>query len=206
MIPPGVLNLGETVPMENRQSTPASQDQEDTVTKLLDHLLDGIDPGIMSQHDLEGLRQLRHRYQEIETGLSLGRRLVQGRLDIVLAEAKRRASDGDAEAEALLARLPELLSQHSRSEGRPRIIPDTDIPDFVDVFTNELDHVVTAGELSNLGELSDQGLIGAVNSLEALERQLSVKRHELHRLIDEVQEEIVSRYRSGSASVDDLLR
>ncbi len=192
--------------MENRQSTPETSAQEDTVTKLLDHLLDGIDPGIMSQHDLEGLRQLRHQYQEIETGLSLGRRLVQGRLDIVLAETQRRARNGDPEAEALLARLPDLLSQHSRSEGRPRIIPDTDIPDFVDVFTNELDHVVSAADLSNLGELGDDQLGVAVIALEALERNLSTKRHELHRLIDEVQEEIVSRYRTGAASVDDLLR
>ena len=178
------------------------------MTKLLDHLLDGIDPGILSQRDMVDLRQLRQEYQEIETGLSFGRRLVQGRLDIVLAEQDRR-SGGPGERlggpDEVLGRLPDVLAQHSRGGGSRRLIPDLELPDFIDVFTGELDHLISADELRRLPELDDARIDAAVDRLGELEQQLSRNRAELHRTIDEVQDEIVGRYRSGSASVDDLL-
>ena len=66
--------------MEKRQPASDPGGQEASVTELLDQLLDGIDPGVLSQRSLDDLRDLRHRYQEVETGLSFGRRLVQGRI------------------------------------------------------------------------------------------------------------------------------
>lgn len=179
------------------------------MTKLLDHLLDGIDPGILSQRDMVELRELRREYQEIETGLSFGRRLVQGRLDIVLAERQRR--DGGptellGEPDELLGRLPDVLAQHSRGGGPRRLIPDVDLPAFIDVFTGELDHLISADELRRLPGLDEARVDEALQRLEELERQLSRKRSELHRIIDEVQDEIVGRYRTGTASVDDLLQ
>ncbi|HKY14246.1 MAG TPA: hypothetical protein VJM33_04935, partial [Microthrixaceae bacterium] len=69
----------------------------------------------------------------------------------------------------------------------------------------ELDHLISADELRRLPELDDARIDAAVDRLGELEQQLSRNRAELHRTIDEVQDEIVGRYRSGSASVDDLL-
>jgi hypothetical protein len=200
------LKLGETVPMENRQPAFDPVGQEASVTQLLDQLLDGIDPGVLSQRSLDDLRDLRHRYQEIETGLSFGRRLVQGRLDIVLAELQRRSEGHPATGAERVGDLPDVLAQHTRGAGPARIVPETDLPDFVDVFGRELDDILCAEDLVRLQELDAATIGQAVDSLEAFERQLSLKRHELHRAIDEVQEEIIGRYRSGSASVDDLLR
>jgi hypothetical protein len=192
--------------MENRQPAFDPGGQEASVTQLLDQLLDGIDPGVLSQRSLDDLRDLRHRYQEIETGLSFGRRLVQGRLDIVLAELQRRSEGHSGTCAERVGDLPDVLAQHTRGAGPARIIPETDLPDFVDVFGRELDDIVCAEDLVRLGELDTATIGRAVDSLEAFERQLSRKRHELHRVIDDVQEEIIGRYRSGSASVDDLLR
>ena len=205
-VPRRALKLGETVPMEKRQPAFDPGGQEASVTQLLDQLLDGIDPGVLSQRSLDDLRDLRHRYQEVETGLSFGRRLVQGRLDIVLAELQRRSDGLEATCAERVGDLPDVLAQHTRGSGPARIVPETDLPDFVDVFARELDDIVGAEDLVRLDELEMADIGRIVDSLEALERQLSQKRHELHRVIDEVQEEIIGRYRSGSASVDDLLR
>jgi len=176
------------------------------VTTLLDHLLDDIDPGVVSEQGIAQLREHRERYQEIDTGLSFGRRLVQGRLDMILVELERRSAGGDASAGGLLARLPEVLSQHTRGSGSPRPMRDTELPDFIDILGDELDRILPAERLNRLDELDDANLAQTVEELRAFERRVSAKRHEVHRIIDELQEEIVGRYRSGAASVDDLLR
>ena len=180
--------------------------KESPVTTLLDHLLDDIDPGVVSEQGIAELRAHRDRYQEIDTGLSFGRRLVQGRLDMIIVEIERRANGGDPSAGGLLARLPEVLSQHNRGGGSPRPVRETELPDFIDILGDELDRILPAEKLTRLEELDDETLAETVNELQAFERRVSTKRHEVHRIIDELQEEIVGRYRSGAASVDDLLR
>ena len=66
-------------------------------------------------------------------------------------------------------------------------------------------HSVHPTDLAAIDGLGVDELDGAAHRVNAYERALSVKRSEVHRLIDEVQEEIIGRYRSGSVSVDDLL-
>jgi hypothetical protein len=176
------------------------------VTDLLNHLLDDIDPGVVSQLDMVELRDVRDRCGAVEAGLSFGRRMVQGRLDIVMLERERRASGEDASSEQLMARLPEVLAQHTRGSGTPRPTRETDLPDFCDDISTALDQIVPASELASLDAATEERLTEVVDALVTFERQVSAKRQELHRVIDELQEEIVSRYRSGAASVDDLLR
>lgn len=179
--------------------------QESPVSALLDHLLDEIDPGVISAQPIDELRSLRDRYQEIETGLSFGRRLAQGRLDIVAAELDRRAEGSTSSVAELLERLPEVLAQHTRGGGVPRPVRDTELPPFTDEVAAEVERILPADTLGHLGERSEAELATVIEELRDLERMVSTKRHEVHRIIDELQEEIVGRYRSGAASVDDLL-
>jgi hypothetical protein len=179
--------------------------QESPVSALLDHLLDEIDPGVVSARPIDELRSLRDRYQEIENGLSFGRRLVQGRLDILVAELDGRAAGGSSTVADLLDRLPEVLAQHTRGGGVPRPVRETELPAFTDQVAAEVERIVPADALTQLGQRSDAELLELVEKLRSVERQVSAKRHEVHRIIDELQEEIVGRYRSGAASVDDLL-
>ena len=180
-------------------------DRRNDVSNLLNHLLDDIDPGVVSQRTLPELREVRDRCQQVEAGLSYGRRLVQGRLDIVGLEVERRAVGGSTSTEALMERLPEVLAQHTRGGGTPRPVRDEELPAFTDELALELDRVVPPSDIGRLPELSDERIDTVMDLLQVLERRVSAKRHELHRVIDELQEEIVSRYRSGAASVDDLL-
>ena len=59
------------------------------------------------------------------------------------------------------------------------------------------------GVLTQLGDLTDEEIGEAIERLGDVERQLSTQRKQLHLVIDELQEAIVSRYRTqqGEATV-----
>jgi len=173
----------------------------------LDDLLSTDTMSRISGLAMDDLRQLRDRLGEIETGLSFGRRMAQGRLDIVITELEGRASGraGGGTSE-LLGRLPEVLARQTRGGGRPRPVRDVAIPDFADEFTEQLDRIVGVRELGSLSDADGLRLSEMAEELATYERAISVKRREVHRLVDEVQDEIIGRYRTGAASVDDLLK
>lgn len=172
--------------------------------RLLDGLLDDTDISGLTQRSIDQLRDLRDRLHTLEHGLSYGRRMAQGRLDIVMCEIDRRTG-GDAPSE-LLSRLPDVLSLHTRSADLPRPFRDEELPAFAGAIIDDLDLVLTPAEMASLSGVDEERLAEIQGGLLSVERMLSSKRHEVHRLIDEVQEQIVARYRSGAASVDDLLR
>jgi chaperonin cofactor prefoldin len=59
-----------------------------------------------------------------------------------------------------------------------------------------IDKIMDDDILTQLPDLSPEELNEAVDRLEEVEAQLSVQRRELHSVIDALQEEIISRYRS----------
>lgn len=160
----------------------------------------------ISDLPMDELRSLRDRLSAIETGLSFGRRMAQGRLDIVIAELENRSSGTSNDSTALLGRLPEVLARQTRGGGRPRPVRDIGIPDFTDDFTVQLDRIVGVTELGSLADADGLRLAEIAELLAAYERAISVRRREVHRLMDDVQDEIIGRYRTGAASVDDLLK
>jgi hypothetical protein len=180
--------------------------EEPNVTELLDHILDGVEMGALPTRSIHELRELRDRCQSIESGLSYGRRMIQGRLDIVICEVERRSSGGPESLDELMARLPAVLSRQTRGNGAPRPVRDAELPTFTNDLTGEADAILDPTELGHLADASNLRIDEIIVQLQALESQVSAKRHETHRRIDELQDEIVSRYRSGAASVDELLR
>jgi hypothetical protein len=60
--------------------------------------------------------------------------------------------------------------------------------------------------LMELDTISDAELGSLTDALASIERQLSDQRHQLHQRLDALQAEMVRRYRSGEANVDNLLR
>jgi hypothetical protein len=81
------------------------------------------------------------------------------------------------------------------------LAPDTEELDL----TEELDSVVSSNEISHLSDLSQERLSAMAAGLEEIEHRVSVDRRRLHQRIDALQAELVSRYKSGRASVDGLL-
>jgi hypothetical protein len=157
---------------------------------------------------IEEIRARRAACQAVEVSLSYLRRLVQGRLDIVLAEVHRRDEGAPEEdLHSLVERLPEILSDHVHAPGNGRLSTfmapgDTDLDDEL---LKQLDDIVDAERLATLPALTDERVRGLVDELTTLERSVSGQRRALHERIDALQEELVRRYRTGEASVDSLL-
>jgi len=176
----------------------------------LDELLAVNDLRALAGRSIDELRQLRDRLGEIETGLSFARRMAQGRLDILLGELGARALPGDGAGDGLggtdvLGRLPDVLSGQSRTMSQPRPVRDVEIPAFADEILAPLDQFITPSQLADLATLDDETIRAAADRITAYEQAISRRRLEVHRIVDEVQEEIIGRYRSGALTVDDLL-
>ena len=170
-------------------------------------LLDPAYLGDLPSRAMDEVRAMRADCQEVETGLSLLRRVVQGRLDIVGLERQRRADGGDPEdLPDLIARLPEVLSDrtHSPGVGRlPQIMAPGEMPEELEA---ELDGIVGDGHLADLPTVDDATLLAMTEQLTEFEQRVSGFRHDLFERIDALQAEITRRYRTGEASVDTLLQ
>jgi hypothetical protein len=154
---------------------------------------------------MEELRAKRAECQEVEVALSYLRRLVQGRLDIVLADLQRRAGGEPADLAALVEQLPGILGEQGRPPGFGRL-PTLIAPSDDEELTAEADAVADTGRLATLPEMSDGDVHTLADALGELEQRTSQQRKQLFERIDVLQEEIVRRYKEGEASVDSLLR
>lgn len=172
----------------------------------LDQILADDFLGDLASIDIADLRARRGRCQEVETGLSYLRRLVQGRLDVVSAELERRAEGGDLDdLQALIDRLPALLAGSTRSPGTGRL-PQSFGTGEVDVeLSDELDDIITNGHLDDPGSISDEELTAVRAQLTEFEHKVSGLRRQLFDRIDAVEAELTRRYRTGEATVDSLL-
>jgi hypothetical protein len=170
-------------------------------------LLDPSYLGDLPARDMSTVRAMRAACQEVETGLSILRRVVQGRLDIVGLELHRRAEGGDPEdLSDLIARLPEVLSDrtHAPGVGRlPQMMTPGEMPPELEA---ELEAIVGAGHLADLPTVDDATLRSMADQLAAFEQRVSGHRRDLFERIDALQAEITRRYKTGEASVDSLLQ
>ena len=164
--------------------------------------VEGLDTASMDE-----VRRRRQECQDLETGQSYLRRLVQGRLDIVHVEIERRLDKTEGpDLERLVSRLPAILAEHSRDPEARGQLPAVGLPEGEIAGLSELDAVIDTGRLGSLDELTDIELHALADRLDEMERSISLKRRVLHEHIDAFQGEIVKRYKSGEATVDALLR
>lgn len=172
----------------------------------LDRLLDPGYLGDLTDRPLEEIRTMRAECLEVETGLSYLRRMVQGRLDVVGSEQRRRA-EGESAAELadLIGQLPEILSEHRRPGGVGRLSADLETPQPDAALMTELEALAGVSRLSELAGMSDAEVDELAVGLAGLEQEVSGRRKVMFDLIDALQAELARRYRDGEAQVDALL-
>ena len=175
----------------------STENDELLATTLIDDL---------AHQPIEGVRALRDECVRVETGLSYARRLVQGPLDIVELELRRRsAGEAHSELSALIDELPEVLSANTRSGGNGRLATELEPSDFPAEVIAEIDSLVGDGQLGEIPTLEDTDLTVLADGLREVERKISERRRSYHLRIDALQAELTRRYSTGEASVDSLL-
>ncbi|MEU9301843.1 AmfC protein [Streptomyces sp. NPDC048269] len=149
---------------------------------------------------LPELRALRRDAQRDEADLSYVRRLLQGRIDILRAELARRT---DPET-PVVDRLSEILADapSSRSASARHVTLGTPHSEEYRLLAAEM---LADVELSDLGARTDGELYDGMGKLIRYEQQVSRRRQQLQRTVDDCSAEITRRYREGEAQVDDLL-
>jgi hypothetical protein len=153
--------------------------------------------------DLTEVRARRDDAAQEETDLSYLRRLLHGRIDIVRAEQKRRAEGGSS---SVVERLVEILSDNAvgpapAGSGRHQTLE----PSRAEAHRRHVEALVSDADLSDVASLRDERLELALRTYAAEEASVSQRRREVQKVVDLLNDEIGSRYRAGSASVDKLL-
>lgn len=181
--------------------------------------------------DLGELRALRRQAQAVETAVSYARRMVQGRIDLLMAIVKRNvqnsSDEGREAAEGLCSHpgsgsqesdlltdviedLPSILAgarpqQSGRTELPEFLVPALDSPDLM-AWMDEMDSIFGPGDLEAVSKADPGDLRLRIERMSALEARLSSMRHEVHRIIDHIQEAVVRSYRTGGANASHLLQ
>jgi hypothetical protein len=154
---------------------------------------------------LDDLRSRRDEATVVETGLSYLRRIIQGRLDILLAEQRRREAGEQESLTELVDQLPSILSEHVHAPGLGRLPALMGPGELDEGLQARLEEAMPENRLANVTDLDGTELASAGDRLVELEREVSGLRRAVFDVLDRLQEEIVRRYRTGEATVDSLL-
>lgn len=148
------------------------------------------------------LRERRRMCDDVENELSYYRRMLHGRMDLLLFELRRRRGE---EKRSLIEALPEILSDSasgSDSSGRRTKVA---IPDLPDHRRRRIDEVLEADFLTRIAFVEESELLEIQLALVETESDISVQRHAVQAAFDLVQAELTNRYREGLANFDELL-
>jgi hypothetical protein len=153
------------------------------------------DPSYLNGIEGQSLEDVRARRDECMAEreyLSLLRRLVQGRAEILKAELASRGSD---DARPLVDRLSEILASDqpvtSRGEAMKVSLPEEEML----LARRRIERLVADAGISDPSELDDDSLKQAVDVLAVEEREVSAQRGDVHRVLDALQDELKRRYK-----------
>jgi hypothetical protein len=125
--------------------------------------------------------------------LSLLRRLLQGRIEILRAEEARRRGEGEG---PVVDRLADILSEGARGPSRGEAPVMTLSADEVALARRRVERLVSDAHLSNLENLSRGELEHSLARLDEEERAVSDTRSQVMGVHDDLQEEMKRRFRA----------
>jgi hypothetical protein len=168
---------------------------------LAPSFMDGVERWTITE-----LRTARTEVQLLEDAISMLRRLVQGRLDIIGAELHWRTTGSGAReiVDSLKASLTDHGPSHS-SNGR-FTAPLAPAESQANWALHRADSAMLGHDIAGVPDLDDETLHTLADGLHSLERTVSSERRSLHDRLDAIQSQIVQRYKSGEATVEGLLQ
>lgn len=156
----------------------------------------------MGDVSLADVRARRHEAEQEEADLSYVRRLLQGRIDIVRAELRRRSGD---ERGSLVDQLAGILADGPPGEPHGMGRHATVEPSRVAESRRSVEQLVSDVGVSDVVNRSDDELAASLSRLTDYEAAVSRNRRRVQEAMDACTAEIARRYQSGEATVDDLL-
>jgi hypothetical protein len=160
-----------------------------------------LDPGFvegLGDIDMDELRARRDLSRAEREYLSLVRRLLHGRRDIIQAELDRRRGDGTGGT--LIDALPTILADEpgpSRGEAPTVALPEEELT----LARRRVERLLADASLSDLDNLTDEDLERAVSRIDEEERSVSEARSKVLSVHDALQGQLKERFR---AQVQDL--
>jgi RsiG-like len=148
----------------------------------------------LSAMDLDEVRSRRDDCLAEREYLSLLRRLLQGRAEILRAEAEGRATGEEA---PLVDRLVEILAEDedhpvtSRGEAVRIAVPE----DEMLLARRRVERLASDAGISDPSVLSDEALGAAIDALVAEEQRVSQARQAVIGVLDVLQDELKRRYK-----------
>lgn len=151
---------------------------------------------------LDTVRELRDEAAQEETDLSYLRRMLHARIDIVLAEQRRRNEDGST---SVVEQLASILSDNAIGPASGSGRHQSTEPSRAEAHRRHVEALVSDVDLSDVTSLPAERLDTALRAYRAEEDSVSHRRREVQHVVDQLNDEIARRYREGDASVDRLL-
>ena len=151
----------------------------------------------------EALRTRRDEVRELEAELSYSRRLLQGKVDILRDQLRRRSDGGERGLDELIARLPSILADDRVRSPQKRLLSE-ELPANAGRSRREAERL--AATVADIDGVPVNRLSELVQELAAAERNVSERRRAAQKLIDGLNAELVRRYKKGEADPTSLLR
>ncbi|HEY5134746.1 MAG TPA: aerial mycelium formation protein [Candidatus Nanopelagicales bacterium] len=170
--------------------------------RRVDHVLapDFLDG--LTELPLTELRAKRREAEQEEADLSYLRRMLHGRMSIIEAELRHR--DPASDSGSVVDELSSILGDEQRStRGLGRHL--TVEPSRVDEHRRGEEQIIADAVISDVAARTDDELRDALVRLQSHETEVSQVRRAVQTVMDTLSAELTSRYRDGSASVDELL-
>ncbi len=148
---------------------------------------------------LDELRARRDECLDEREYLSLLRRLVQGRAEILKAEIERRGGGG--QGGSLVERLSKILSMEGQTSSRGEAVRVGVPEEEMLQARRKVERLVADAGISDPTALDDDQLSAAVDILEAEEREVSRNRSAVIEVLDQLQDELKRRYKEDPSLV-----
>jgi hypothetical protein len=149
---------------------------------------------------LDDLRSRRDECLAEREYLSLLRRLVQGRAEILRAELDARGSGEDQRP--LIDRLAQILAGDERQSPSRGEAVKVGLPEEEMLLARRrIERLVSDAGISDPSALDDANLASAVDLLATEEREVSTARSDVIRVLDTLQDELKRRYREDPSVV-----
>src|ERR687898_2354048 len=171
---------------------PVSDEHEHPANRRIDRIRDDAYIDGLGELSLDDLRARREECLAEREYLSLLRRLVQGRAEILKAEIERRGSGGGV---PIVERLSEILAGEPQGPARGEALRVGVPEEEMHLARRRVERLVTDAGLSDPGALDDASLESAAEMLAEEERTVSEERNDVLAALDALQDELKRRYK-----------